>query len=103
MCHIQYTIRDYIRTQGIREIRRIREIRQRETLADSIAVVRDKIQVIIKNIDSIHESFDKMTTDAGIVPIAFFKLTKEENHTVMVQQLSLGIAEHFNRHVQRFS
>ena len=102
MYHCWYTFTDDIRTigAGIR-IRIGGKIGQGEALIP-FAVIGNDIQMIIENIDGIDERIDQVAALAGIVPIAFGNMMQEEQDAIVIHQLGLGLAEHFDGDAEVF-
>lgn len=63
----------------------------------SFDVIDYDLQMILKNIYSVHKRFNDVAAEERIVPIAFCKPMEEEQNTVAINQLRLGITERFNR------
>lgn len=87
MCYNWYTRRNVIRTR--------REIRKGEALVP-FQVIDDDFQVIIINVDGIDEGLDDVPAEERILPVTFVEPAEEEENTVQVDQLGLGVTERFD-------
>jgi hypothetical protein len=93
MCYNWYTCHDVIRTR--------REIRKGEALVP-FQVIDDDLQVIIINVDGIDEGLDDVPAEERILPVTFVEPAEEEENTVPVDQLGLGVAERFDGDAEGF-
>ena len=93
MCYNWYTRRNVIRT--------FREGIQRQALV-AFQVIDHDLQMIIINLDGIDEGLDDVPAKERILPVTFVEPAEEEENTVPVDQLGLGVTERFDGDAESF-
>jgi len=87
MCYGWYTIFDTIRTR--------RKGRKRDALI-AFHVIGDDLEVIIIKVHGIDEGFDDMAAEGCIRSVSLGELMEEEDNTVFIEKLGLGILQRFD-------